>query len=64
MGKIFGGGLPVEAYEGHRDVMEMMAPLGLTYQAVTLSGNPLAVTAGVATLRELQLPGTCERLET
>lgn len=62
MGKIIGGGLPVGAYGGRRDVMEMMAPLGPMYQAGTLSGNPLAVTAGVATLKELQRPGTYERL--
>ena len=63
MGKIIGGGLPVGAYGGRRDVMEMVAPLGPMYQAGTLSGNPLAVTAGVATLKELQRPGTYERLE-
>ena len=63
MGKIIGGGLPVGAYGGHRGVMEMVAPLGPMYQAGTLSGNPLAVAAGVATLRELQRPGTYERLE-
>ena len=63
MGKIIGGGLPVGAYGGRRDVMEMVAPLGPMYQAGTLSGNPLAVAAGVATLRELQRPGTYERLE-
>ena len=63
MGKIIGGGLPVGAYGGRRDVMEMVAPLGPMYQAGTLSGNPLAVTAGVATLRELQRPGIYERLE-
>lgn len=62
MGKIIGGGLPVGAYGGRRDVMEMVAPLGPMYQAGTLSGNPLAVTAGVATLKELQRPGTYERL--
>ena len=63
MGKIIGGGLPVGAYGGRRDVMEMVAPLGPMYQAGTLSGNPLAVAAGVATLKELQRPGTYERLE-
>ena len=63
MGKIIGGGLPVGAYGGRRDVMEMVAPLGPMYQAGTLSGNPLAVRAGVATLKELQRPGTYERLE-
>ena len=63
MGKIIGGGLPVGAYGGRRDVMELVAPLGPMYQAGTLSGNPLAVAAGVATLRELQRTGTYERLE-
>ena len=63
MGKIIGGGLPVGAYGGRRDVMEMVAPLGPMYQAGTLSGNPLAVTAGVATLKELQRTETYERLE-
>ena len=63
MGKIIGGGLPVGAYGGRWDVMEMVAPLGPMYQAGTLSGNPLAVAAGVATLRELQRTGTYERLE-
>ena len=64
MGKIIGGGLPVGAYGGRKDVMEMVAPLGAMYQAGTLSGNPLAVNAGIVTLRELQKPGTYERLET
>jgi len=63
LGKIIGGGLPVGAYGGRADIMEMVAPLGPMYQAGTLSGNPLAVTAGLATLRELQQPGTYERLE-
>ena len=64
MGKIIGGGLPVGAYGGRKDVMEMVAPLGAMYQAGTLSGNPLAVSAGIVTLTELQKPGTFERLET
>jgi glutamate-1-semialdehyde 2,1-aminomutase len=64
MGKIIGGGLPVGAYGGRKDVMEMVAPLGAMYQAGTLSGNPLAVNAGIVTLKELQKPGTYERLET
>ena len=64
MGKIIGGGLPVGAYGGRNDVMAMVAPLGAMYQAGTLSGNPLAVSAGIATLKELQKPGTFERLET
>ena len=63
LGKIIGGGLPVGAYGGRRDVMEMVAPLGAMYQAGTLSGNPLAVSAGITTLSELQRPGTYERLE-
>lgn len=63
LGKIIGGGLPVGAYGGRREIMEQVAPLGPMYQAGTLSGNPLAVTAGLTTLRELQQPGTYERLE-
>jgi glutamate-1-semialdehyde 2,1-aminomutase len=63
MGKIIGGGLPVGAYGGRHDVMQMVAPLGPMYQAGTLSGNPLAVAAGVATLTELQRPGVYEQLE-
>ncbi len=63
LGKIIGGGLPVGAYGGRRDIMEMVAPLGPMYQAGTLSGNPLAVAAGMATLRELSQPGTYEKLE-
>ncbi|EGO63912.1 glutamate-1-semialdehyde 2,1-aminomutase [Acetonema longum] len=51
LGKIIGGGLPVAAYGGRRDIMEMVAPAGSVYQAGTLSGNPLAMTAGIATLR-------------
>ncbi|MGH7310883.1 MAG: glutamate-1-semialdehyde 2,1-aminomutase [Candidatus Rokuibacteriota bacterium] len=54
LGKIIGGGLPVGAYGGRRDVMAQVAPLGGVYQAGTLSGNPLAVTAGLATLRSLR----------
>ena len=64
MGKIIGGGLPVGAYGGREDIMQMVAPLGAMYQAGTLSGNPLAVSAGIATLTELQKPGTFERLDT
>ncbi len=64
LGKIIGGGLPVGAYGARREIMEMVAPLGPMYQAGTLSGNPLAVTAGLTTLRELQKPGTYEYLET
>ena len=63
LGKIIGGGLPVGAYGGRRDLMEQMAPVGPVYQAGTLSGNPLAVAAGLATLKILQEPGTYEHLE-
>jgi glutamate-1-semialdehyde 2,1-aminomutase len=63
LGKIIGGGLPVGAFGGRRDVMEQIAPLGPVYQAGTLSGNPLAVTAGIETLRLLRDPGLYERLE-
>ena len=63
LGKIIGGGLPVGAYGGRQEIMEMVAPLGPMYQAGTLSGNPLAVTAGLTTLTELQRDGTYERLE-
>ena len=64
LGKIIGGGLPVGAYGGRREVMEVVAPLGSMYQAGTLSGNPLAVTAGIATLRALARPGLYDGLET
>jgi glutamate-1-semialdehyde 2,1-aminomutase len=63
LGKIIGGGLPVGAYGGRREIMEMMAPTGPVYQAGTLSGNPLAMTAGIETLKVLNQPGTYERLE-
>lgn len=63
LGKIIGGGLPVGAYGGRRDIMEMVAPAGPVYQAGTLSGNPLAVAAGLATLEQLRQPGTYEKLE-
>ena len=63
LGKIIGGGLPVGAFGGRRDIMETVAPLGTTYQAGTLSGNPLAMAAGAATLRVLGEPGVYERLE-
>jgi glutamate-1-semialdehyde 2,1-aminomutase len=56
LGKIIGGGLPVGAYGGRRDLMEMMAPVGSVYQAGTLSGNPIAMTAGIETLKALQQP--------
>lgn len=62
-GKIIGGGLPVGAYGGRREIMQLVAPLGPMYQAGTLSGNPLAMAAGIATLTELRKPGQYERLE-
>lgn len=65
LGKIVGGGVPVGAYGGRRDIMENIAPVGPVYQAGTLSGNPLAVAAGLATLRQLRdEAGAYERLET
>ena len=63
LGKIIGGGLPVGAYGGRREIMEMVAPLGPVYQAGTLSGNPLAMAAGIVTLRALQDEAFYERLE-
>ena len=63
LGKIIGGGLPVGAYGGRRDIMQMVAPVGPVYQAGTLSGNPLAMTAGIETLKILQQPGTYKQLE-
>jgi glutamate-1-semialdehyde 2,1-aminomutase len=63
LGKIIGGGLPVGAYGGRRDVMEQMAPEGDIYQAGTLSGNPLAMAAGLATLRVLQERDVYQELE-
>jgi glutamate-1-semialdehyde 2,1-aminomutase len=63
LGKIIGGGLPVGAYGGRRDVMAHVAPLGGVYQAGTLSGNPLAVAAGLATLRVLQRSDPYAQLE-
>ena len=63
LGKVVGGGLPIGAYGGRRDLMEMVAPSGPVYQAGTLSGNPISMAAGLATLRELSRPGAYERLE-
>ena len=63
LGKVIGGGLPVGAYGGKREIMEMVAPVGPMYQAGTLSGNPLAMSAGIATLDLLKTPGTWEKLE-
>jgi glutamate-1-semialdehyde 2,1-aminomutase len=62
LGKVIGGGLPVGAYGGRRDIMALMAPSGPVYQAGTLSGNPLAMAAGIATLKELSAPGLWDRL--
>jgi glutamate-1-semialdehyde 2,1-aminomutase len=63
LGKIIGGGLPVGAFGGRRDIMEMLAPNGPVYQAGTLSGNPLAMAAGIATLRELRNGAVYESLD-
>jgi glutamate-1-semialdehyde 2,1-aminomutase len=63
LGKVIGGGLPVGAYGGRRDVMALVAPAGPVYQAGTLSGNPLAMTAGVVTLSELARPGVWEAID-
>jgi len=63
LGKVVGGGLPVGAYGGRREIMAMVAPLGPVYQAGTLSGNPLAMTAGIETLKVLAEAGAYERLE-
>lgn len=57
LGKVIGGGMPVGAFGGRRDIMEQIAPLGPVYQAGTLSGNPVAVAAGLATLKRVQAPG-------
>ena len=62
LGKIIGGGLPVGAYGGRADIMSMVAPAGPMYQAGTLSGNPLAMTAGIKTLELLQKSGVYEQL--
>jgi len=63
LGKVIGGGLPVGAYGGRREIMEMVAPSGPVYQAGTLSGNPLAMAAGIATLEVLRDPSVWDRLE-
>ena len=62
LGKVIGGGLPVGAFGGRREIMEQIAPLGPVYQAGTLSGNPVAMAAGLATLRIISQPGFFERL--
>jgi len=63
LGKILGGGLPLGAFGGREEIMDLLAPEGPVYQAGTLSGNPLAVTAGLTTLRMLARPGVYEELE-
>ncbi|HWH46561.1 MAG TPA: glutamate-1-semialdehyde 2,1-aminomutase [Burkholderiales bacterium] len=63
LGKVIGGGMPVGAFGGRRDIMQCIAPLGPVYQAGTLSGNPVAVAAGLATLRLVRAPGFFERLD-
>ena len=62
MGKVIGGGLPVGAYGGRADIMQMVSPAGPMYQAGTLSGNPLAMTAGIKTLELLKQPGSYDKL--
>ncbi|HEY0906942.1 MAG TPA: glutamate-1-semialdehyde 2,1-aminomutase [Methylophilus sp.] len=62
LGKVIGGGLPVGAFGGRKDIMGVLAPLGPVYQAGTLSGNPVAVTAGLTTLKLVQAPGFYEKL--
>jgi glutamate-1-semialdehyde 2,1-aminomutase len=63
MGKIIGGGVPVAAYAGRAELMNNVAPLGPVYQAGTLAGNPLAMSAGIATLKELSKPGVYARID-
>ena len=63
LGKIIGGGLPVGAFGGKREIMDMLSPVGGVYQAGTLSGNPLAMSAGIATLKLLQRPGFYQEIE-
>jgi glutamate-1-semialdehyde 2,1-aminomutase len=63
LGKVIGGGLPVGAYAGKREMMETVAPAGPMYQAGTLSGNPLAMTAGIETLKVLREPGVFDAIE-
>ena len=62
LGKVIGGGMPMAAFGGRREIMQCLAPLGPVYQAGTLSGNPVAVAAGLATLKQVQAPGFYEKL--
>jgi glutamate-1-semialdehyde 2,1-aminomutase len=62
LGKVIGGGMPLAAFGGRREIMQQIAPLGPVYQAGTLSGNPVAVAAGLATLRLVEAPGFLERV--
>ncbi len=64
LGKVIGGGMPVGAFGGRREIMQKIAPLGSVYQAGTLSGNPVAVAAGLATLKLVQAPGFYDKLAT
>jgi glutamate-1-semialdehyde 2,1-aminomutase len=63
LGKVIGGGMPLAAFGGRREIMEKIAPLGPVYQAGTLSGNPVAVAAGLATLKLVSEKSFCERVE-
>jgi glutamate-1-semialdehyde 2,1-aminomutase len=63
LGKIIGGGLPIGAYGGRREIMDKVAPMGPMYQAGTMAGNPLSISAGIACIEELSKPGTYERLD-
>lgn len=63
LGKIIGGGLPIGAYGGRKEIMDKVAPMGPMYQAGTMAGNPLSIAAGIACIRELSKEGTYERLE-
>src|SRR5690606_25418535 len=63
LGKVIGGGMPVGAFGGRRDIMEHLAPVGPVYQAGTLSGNPIAMAAGLATLNLVAQPGRIDAIE-
>ncbi|MGB9639471.1 MAG: glutamate-1-semialdehyde 2,1-aminomutase, partial [Anaerolineales bacterium] len=63
LGKVIGGGLPIGAYGGRREIMEWVAPIGTMYQAGTLAGNPLVMSAGIATLKQLQNPTVWQSME-